>query len=454
MIDLSAFKAYDIRGRLDDQLNARFASALGTAVAKSLNAQSVVVGHDVRPSSPSLAAALGEGIANTGAHVRALGLCGTEEVYFATDSLGASAGVMVTASHNPISDNGFKIVGPCSRPLSQHEFDLIKEKTGFPVHSTSSVKGSRDYANQRTQYVGRVTQVAGNANLRPLTMVLDAGNGVAGPIAEAILQALPGVKPVVTRLGFEPDPAFPNGIPNPLIAQNRYRTSRAVRRARADFGVAWDGDADRCFFFDETGAFVDGEYVVALIAAAMLVRSPGSAIVHDPRVIWNTLAEIERAGGTAIAAPTGHAFLKAAMRENNAVYGGEMSAHHYFRDFMYCDSGMIPWLLIWALLSESDQSLGDMVAGMRRSFPSSGETNFLVADAKATTARILDRFRDDAISVDTLDGLSVTFADWRFNLRASNTEPLLRLNVESRGDAALVEQKTELIARSIGGKRL
>ena len=449
MPDTSAFKAYDIRGRVGDQLDEAFAFALGFAVAEVLEAEHVVVGRDVRPSSQALSHALMQGIAAFGADVSDLGLCGTEEMYFGTDHLGAGAGIMVTASHNPIGDNGFKMVGPGARPLSDEEFQTIKSATADGSLHTSGKRGKVDGVNLRDAFVERVLTMTDTSELAPMPMVLNAGHGVAGPMVDALLAKLPTGR--VERIGFDPDQTFPLGIPNPLIPANRRVTIDAVKSNGAAFGAAWDGDADRCFFFDETGAFIDGEYVVALIAKAMLDAEPGATIVHDPRVVLNTIATVEASGGTAVAAPTGHAFLKAALRKSGAIYGGEMSAHHYFRDFMYCDSGMIPWLLIWSLVSKTQGRLSALVADMRAAFPSSGEINFRVEDAMAIMRAIEARYAPEAKSIDRLDGLSVELPEWRFNLRSSNTEPLLRLNVEARGRADLVAEKVAELSALIGG---
>lgn len=448
MTRIPCFKAYDIRGKVGTELDPDFAFRLGRAVALSLAPGSVVIGRDVRESSPDLASALAFGLSAEGADVLNLGLCGTEEVYFATDHLGAGAGIMVTASHNPIEYNGFKLIGRGARPLADAEFRQIEALVAAPPALTRDVPaGKVEPVDLRQAYVDRVVSFIDPASLRPLRFVANAGNGAAGPTFDAIAKALAakGARLDIHRVHHAPDGSFPNGVPNPLLPENHAATGDEVRTARADFGVAWDGDFDRCFFFDETGAAVPGEYVVGLLARSMLERDTAGQIVHDPRVVWNTRRIVAAQGGRAVAAPVGHVFMKDYMRRTNASYGGEMSAHHYFRDFMYCDSGMIPLLLILALLSRTGRSLGEEVAEMHRAHPSSGEINFRVTDPARIMADIRARYADQAVTVDELDGLSLEFPDWRFNLRTSNTEPLLRLNVESAGSLALLQdRKVEL----------
>jgi phosphomannomutase len=446
----ACFKAYDVRGRLGVDLDDAIARRIGRAFAQVLGARTVVVGHDCRLSSPGLADAVTAGLVDEGVTVLTLGLCGTEEVYFATDHLGADGGICVTASHNPADYNGMKMVRAGSAPVGQDSglgamAALVDGDLG-PAPGGGAVR----HVDCRAAYVARVLSFVDRTALRPLHVLVNAGNGTAGPTFDAIAAALGG--PLrFTRMHHAPDGTFPNGIPNPLLPDNQPATAAAVVKAGADMGVAWDGDFDRCFFFDETGAFVPGEYLVGLLAEVFLAKEPGATIVHDPRVVLGTQAAIASAGGCAVMARTGHAFLKAALRETGAVYGGEMSAHHYFRDFMACDSGMIPWLLVAELMGRTGLPLSRLLADRRAAFPSSGEINFRVADAPATVARIRAAYAPRAVTVDTLDGLSLTFADWRFNLRGSNTEPLLRLNVEARGDAGLVARNVAEISALITG---
>jgi phosphomannomutase/phosphoglucomutase len=442
---LPAFKAYDIRGRVPDELNEELARKIGVALADQLGPGEVVLGHDVRLSSPGLQAALSDGLRSQGRQVIDIGLCGTEEVYFQTDHLGAAGGVMVTASHNPMDYNGMKLVREGARPISgdsglfairdfaaSHDGQLPEARAALRQHADKSA-----YIKHLLGYVDR-------ASLRPLKIVTNAGNGGAGLIIDQLAPHLPFE---FVCIQHEPDGHFPNGIPNPLLPGNRAATAEAVRQHGADFGIAWDGDFDRCFFFDAGGRFIEGYYLVGLLAKALLVRAPGEKIIHDPRLVWNTVEMVEQAGGIPVMSKTGHAFIKERMRSENAVYGGEMSAHHYFRDFAYCDSGMIPWLLIADLVSRTGTSLADLVEDRMQAFPCSGEINFRVADAKISIDAILAHFSALAPALDYTDGLSADFGDWRFSLRSSNTEPLLRLNVESRGDAALMQARTDEISQ-------
>ena len=446
---LSCFKTYDIRGRLGPELNAGVAARIGRAFAQVLRARRVVLGRDCRASSAELAAAVAGGLREAGAEVLDLGLCGTEEMYCAVTTFAADGGVEVTASHNPIDYNGMKLVGAGSAPLSDAVFGRVRALAEAGSFATAQVGGLRDISlAARAAYVERVLAFVDAAALRPMTILVNAGNGTAGPTFDAIAEGLArkGSPLLFVRLHHLPDGRFPNGIPNPMLPENQPMTGRAVVAAGADFGVAWDGDFDRCFFFDHDGRFVAGEYVVGLLAEAFLAKEPGATIIHDPRVIWNTQAVVARAGGHAVMAPTGHVFLKAKMRETGAIYGGEMSAHHYFRDFMACDSGMIPWLLIAELLSRTGLTLRDTLAARRAEFPSSGEVNFRVANVQAALAKAEAAYAPHALARSDMDGLSLEFTDWRFSLRASNTEPLLRLNVESRGQPDLVQARVAEIS--------
>ncbi len=449
---LTCFKAYDIRGRLGAELNVDIAFRIGRAFARVLGARQVVLGRDCRLSSEALAGAVARGLMAEGVRVLDLGLCGTEEVYFATDHLGADGGIAVTASHNPMAYNGMKLVRAGAAPVGWDTgltaMQAMAEGQFGPV-----LAGRADPADCRAAYVGRVMDFVDTGVLRPLHILVNAGNGVAGPTFDALAERLTacGAPLRFTRLHHTPDGRFPHGIPNPLLAENQPMTAAAVVAAGADMGVAWDGDFDRCFLFDHQGFFIPGEYIVGLLAEVFLAREPGARIVHDPRVVLGIRDAIARAGGQAVQARTGHAFLKQALRDTGAVYGGEMSAHHYFRDFMACDSGMIPWLLIAELMGRTGQSLSALIAERRAAFPSSGEINFQVDDAAASVARVREAY--GAAEVDEIDGVSFTFADWRFNLRSSNTEPLLRLNVESRGDAGRVTREVAAIAAIIAGLR-
>jgi phosphomannomutase len=450
----SPFKTYDIRGRLGAELNETIAYRIARAFASVTAAGAVVLARDCRESSPALADAVAAGLMASGVRVLDLGMAGTEEMYFATAHLGAGGGIVVTASHNPREYNGMKLVGAGAVPLPDATFAKIRALTESG-HSPDHLPGGtrEDQSGVRADYVAHVAALVGAEGIGPLRLVVNSGNGAAGPTLDALAEGLAarGARLDLVRMHHEPDGSFPNGIPNPLLPENRPVTAEAVRAAGADMGVAFDGDFDRCFLFDGAGGFVDGEHVVALLAAAHLVREPGATIVHDPRVIWVVADAIARNGGRSVLAPTGHVFLKAAMRREGAVYGGEMSAHHYFRGFMACDSGMIPWLMVAGLLSRSGQSLMDLVGAMRRDFPSSGEINFRVADLPAIVARVEAELAPNAQGVDRTDGLSLDFRDWRLNLRASNTEPLLRLNVEARGNADLVAEGVARVRALIEG---
>lgn len=446
---LPSFKAYDIRGRVPEELDAALAERIGVGTASLLGPGPVVLGRDIRLSSPDLQAALEKGFTNAGRDVIDIGLCGTEEVYFQTFHRQAAGGVMVTASHNPMGYNGMKLVREQARPISGDTglFDVRDfAASDAPLPSGSGqVRSDTD----KTAYIQHLLGYVDVGQLKPLKIVVNAGNGGAGLVIDELAPHLPFE---FIRIQHEPDGSFPNGIPNPLLPENRAATADAVRAHGADFGIAWDGDFDRCFFFDSHGEFIEGYYLVGLLAVALLKRSPGGKIIHDPRLTWNTVEMVEQAGGVPIMSKTGHAFIKERMRAEDAIYGGEMSAHHYFRDFAYCDSGMIPWLLIAELVSQTGMALGDLVADRMQAFPCSGEINFRVDDAKATVARVLAHYADQEPALDHTDGVSVEFATWRFNLRSSNTEPLLRLNVETRGDAALLRARTEELTALIGGQ--
>lgn len=445
---LPCFKAYDIRGRVPDELNPTLAKRIGAGTAALLGPGPVVLGYDIRLSSPELHQALAAGFRAAGRDVIDIGLCGTEEVYFQTFHRQAAGGVMVTASHNPMDYNGMKLVREQSRPISGDTglFDVRDFAAGDTA--LPSGEGSQRQDTDKSAYIEHLLGYVDRSALKPLKIVVNAGNGGAGLVIDQLAPQLPFE---FIRIQHEPDGNFPNGIPNPLLPENRDATAHAVREHGADFGIAWDGDFDRCFFFDAQGSFIEGYYLVGLLATALLKRQPGGKIIHDPRLTWNTIEMVEQAGGVPIMSKTGHAFIKERMRAEDAIYGGEMSAHHYFRDFAYCDSGMIPWLLIAELVSRSGSSLGDLVADRMAAFPCSGEINFRVDDAKATVARVMAHYADQNPELDHTDGVSAEFPQWRFNLRSSNTEPLLRLNVETRGDAALLRARTDELTALIGG---
>ena len=445
MSEITCFKAYDVRGRVPDQLNEDIARRIGRAYAEVIKPRQVVVGHDIRLTSQAIKAAVTQGLQEQGVDVYDIGQCGTEEIYFATSHAGMDGGIAVTASHNPKDYNGMKFVREDSRPISSDtgllDIKALAERDEF---TAAPQAGQLHPLDTDKAYVEHLLSYVDTAGLKPLKIVVDAGNGGAGRVVDLLEPHLPFE---FIKLHHEPDGNFPNGVPNPLLPENRTAAIAAVREHGADLGIGWDGDFDRCFFFDETGEFVEGYYLVGLLAEAFLTREPGVRIVHDPRLVWNTVDIIESLGGEAVQSKCGHAFIKEVMRAQNAAYGGEMSAHHYFRDFAYCDSGMIPWLLVTGLISTRGQTLSAMVNERVSAYPCSGEINRTIADPAAVLARVEEAFSGQVQAIDRIDGLSMVCDDWRFNLRMSNTEPVVRLNVESRGDRGLMEAKTaELLA--------
>ncbi|NVN92996.1 MAG: phosphomannomutase [Desulfuromonadales bacterium] len=446
----ACFKAYDIRGRVPDELNEDISYGIGRAFVELEKVSRVVIGRDNRLSSPSLATALARGLTDGGADVFDLGICGTEQIYHATFSQDMDGGIMVTASHNPIDYNGMKLVRSGARPISgdsglKRIADLV-EKNSFTTATTTGALFPLDIDGE---YVSHLLGYVNPDLMHPLKVVVNAGNGCAGRIIDLLEQHLPVN---FIKINHQPDGTFPNGIPNPLLPENRATTRNAVLEHGAGLGIAWDGDFDRCFLFDEQGDFIEGYYIVGLLADTLLKKNPGARIIHDPRLTWNTRDIVKSAGGRPIMSKTGHAFIKERMRQEDALYGGEMSAHHYFKDFAYCDSGMIPWLLVLELMGMSGKPLSALVGERIGLFPASGEINRGVPDADIVIARIREMYLERALTIDHTDGLSLEFKRWRFNLRSSNTEPVLRLNVESRGDEELVRVKTaELLGIMDGG---
>ncbi|MEA3151888.1 MAG: phosphomannomutase [Gammaproteobacteria bacterium] len=442
MSSITCFKAYDLRGRIPSELNDDVAYRVGRGYAQFLNPKRVVVGRDIRLSSASLTDALCRGLNDAGVDVYDIGICGTEGVYFATfNDAAADGGIMITASHNPPDYNGMKFVREQSKPISGDnglkEIREFAERGEFPTPQKLGVRRSVDTMQA---YISHLLSYVDVSKLKPLKIVVNAGNGGAGLIIDQLEPHLPFR---FIKVHHEPDGHFPNGIPNPMLEENRASTIEAIRANKADLGIAWDGDFDRCFLFDESGGFIEGYYIVGLLASALLKGQPGGKVVHDPRLTWNTIEIVEAHGGEAVLSKSGHAFIKQRMREVDGVYGGEMSAHHYFRRFAYCDSGMIPWLLLTQILSESGQPMSQLVGERIGLFPVSGELNYRVPDAKATIAAFEAHYGPKALKVDRTDGISYEFADWRFNLRTSNTEPLIRLNVEARGSETLMREKTD-----------
>ncbi len=447
MTNLQAFKAYDVRGRIPDEINESLAYDIGRAYCAFVKPHRVAVGYDIRLSSPQLATALKRGLLDSGCDVLDIGLWGTEGSYFAAFAEKLDGGIMVTASHNPPDYNGMKFVREDARPISGdtglQQMRASIESQSFPPRAAKP--GVERPLDLRKKYLEHLLSYVDRSKLRNLKVVVNAGNGGAGLIVDQLEPLLPFE---FVKVNHEPDGTFPNGIPNPMILENQAATADVVRRTKADIGLAWDGDYDRCFFFDEHGQFIEGYYLVGLLAEVFLKREPGARIVHDPRLTWNTQDLVRKHGGTPVLCKSGHAFIKQKMREVDGAYGGEMSAHHYFRQFSYCDSGMIPWLLVLQVISERGQSLSELVGERMRLFPASGEINRrLNGDPKAILARVKGLYESKAVNIDFTDGLSLEFPEWRFNLRSSNTEPLVRLNVESRGNPALMQEKTvELLA--------
>jgi len=440
MQNIPGFKAYDIRGKVPGELNADLAYKIGRALVKYLNAKLIIIGHDIRESSEELSEALAKGITDSGSDVIDIGLCGTEMIYYSTPKFDADGGVMITASHNPPEYNGLKFVKEGSKPMG-YDTDLkfiekmiLEGNLGEIAEAKGTVK-SIDIMNE---FINNLKRFYRKDKIKPFKVVVNAGNGCVGPALDAIEPDLPIQ---MIKVFHNPDSKFPNGVPNPLLPQNRQPTIDAIKKNDADFGVAWDGDYDRCFFFDHEGNFIEGYYIVGLLAKSILKKFPGENIIHDPRLVWNTIEVVNKAGGKAVVSKSGHAYIKQKMREVNAVYGGEMSAHHYFRDNNYSDSGMIPFLLILELMSDENKSLHDLVYEMIKEYPCSGEINSKINDPNSKLEEIKEKYSDG--KMDFVDGVSVEYDNWRFNVRKSNTEPLLRLNVETKGDIDLMKRKTE-----------
>ncbi|SEH25199.1 phosphomannomutase [Selenomonas sp. KH1T6] len=442
-ITTKAFGAYDLRGIYPAEVNEELYYRIGRAFPSLFEAKKVAVGRDIRLSGESLVAALVRGLGEAGCEAVDIGLCGTEMIYHAAGRM--DGGLMVTASHNPKEYNGLKLVRKGAVPLTKDELkalaSMVQEGAQLPPAAAVAARSTK--VDMLEDYLQRILSFVDVAALKPLKIVANSGNGAAGPVVEALARHLPFE--IIPFYG-EPDGSFPHGVPNPLLPENREATARAVVEHGADFGVAWDGDFDRCFLYDEKGNFIEGYYMVGFLAQAFLEKHAGARVVYDPRCIWNTIELVEGAGGEPVVCKGGHAFIKAKMREVDAIYGGEMSAHHYFRDFSYCDSGMIPWLLVAELVSRQGRSLSSLLGERMASYPVSGEINTKVESLEAAKS-IMDKVERayatlPGCEISRIDGLSVSFPDWRFNLRRSNTEPLIRLNVETRGDSSLCQQKT------------
>ena len=452
MLNTKAFKAYDIRGLCPEEVNEELAYRVGKVFCALFGAESVVVGRDIRLTGPKLQSALCDGLQDGGANVIDIGQCGTEMIYFATSYLNADGGIMITASHNPASYNGLKLVRRDARPVGMDtglkEIEEMVRKDDFPHHlMAGKARGILTGQDILRPYTEHILKYIDLKQLKPVKIVVNPGNGGAGTVVDELEKHLPFQ---FIKINYEPDGTFPNGVPNPMLEEHRKATSDAVVKNQADFGIAWDGDFDRCFFCDETGKFVEGYYLVGLLAENFLHKYPGCKIMYDPRLVWNTEAIVRSHGGIPVRCKSGHAFMKQCMRENDVIYGGEMSSHHYFRDFTFCDSGMITALIVCEMLCSCGKKLSELIGSMEDAFPYSGEINRKVADSKAVLAKLEKKYKEG--KADRLDGLSMEFPNWRFNLRASNTEPVIRLNVETRGDRKLLAEKTQELLQEIGGE--
>jgi phosphomannomutase len=437
---LPCFKAYDIRGKVPLELNPDLAYKIGLSMVEFLSAKKIVIGRDIRATGPELRDALIKGLTEAGADVIDIGLCGTEMIYFATSHFKADGGVMITASHNPPEYNGMKFVREESKPISADTgLKDIEQMCIKGEFKKGASLGQVSEINVDDEYIKHILTYVDTTKLKPLKIVVNGGNGCAGPFLDMLEKHLPFE---FIKVHHKPDENFPNGVPNPLLEENRSATADVVKQHNADAGIAWDGDFDRCFFFDETGAFIEGYYIVGFLANALLERNPGGKIVYDPRLIWNTIEMVEESGGEAVKSVSGHAFIKEKMRQVDAIYGGEMSAHHYFKDFFFCDSGMLPWLLVLEIMCQSGKSLSSLVYERIKKFPCSGEINLRVNDPDACIQKLREYFTDQNPVIDETDGIGMNFDEWRFNLRKSNTEPVIRLNVESRNNIKLMKEKT------------
>lgn len=441
------FKAYDIRGVVGTEVNEELAYRVGRAYAALYHPQAMCVGYDIRPSSPAIAKAVMRGLTDGGADVMDIGLCGTEMMYFATFHYGLSGGIMITASHNPSNYNGLKLVREGGIPVSADTGLKDIEALAFSGDFPEAERKGKTFARQiLSDYIGCILSFVDVTKMKPLHIVVNAGNGCANIAFAELKKHLPFT---FTELYMEPDGSFPHGVPNPMLEECQKPLKEKVLEEKADLGIAWDGDFDRCFFIDENGKFVEGCYMVGLLASYFLKRHPGEIIIHDPRVFWNTEKICRIYGGVPVESKGGHAFMKETMRRVHGIYGAENSAHHFFRDFSYCDSGMIPWLIVTELMSETGRHLGEMVAEMEKEFPVSGEINLPAKNVEKTLAAVKAAYAPKALAIDPTDGVGLEFENWRFNLRPSNTEPLIRFNMETMGDRSLLEEKKDEIMKLV-----
>ena len=448
-IEITCFKAYDARGKVPNELNTDIAYRVGRAYAEFIKPKQVAIGRDARLSSDELFEALSNGLLDSGVDVLDLGICGTENVYFAAFHRQLDGGIMITASHNPVDYNGFKFVRHGARPISGDSgLEDIRRLAEQGEFSAAGSMGQLIATDLNEDYIQHLLGYLNNIDkLKPLKIISNAGNGTAGAVIDLLEPHLPFE---FIKIQHQADGLFPNGVPNPLLPECRSATIEAIAEHNADLGLAWDGDFDRCFLFDHNGRFIEGYYIVGLLAEALLQQNPGGKIVHDPRLVWNTRELVAQSGGESVQSKAGHAFIKETMREVNAIYGGEMSAHHYFRDFGYCDSGMVPWLLLAQLMSAKDKTLAQLVDERIEAYPVSGEINVTVNNPKVILDSLKKHYADLNPAIDEIDGLGMDFGEWRFNVRSSNTEPLLRINVESRANQALMESKRDELLALIG----
>ena len=444
MLDPKVFKAYDVRGVYGSELDEDGAYAVGRAYVAHFEPRTVAVGRDMRLSSPSMAEAVIHGAADGGAEVRDLGLVGTEMVYHAVGSLGLEGGICVTASHNPKEYTGMKVVRRGALPVGSDSGLLdVRDRALRGFDGEPARGGSVEPEDVWPSFVDKVLSFVDVEAIRPLRVVIDAANGMAGAMLPPVLERLP-VDAV--RCYFEPDGSFPNHEPNPLLPENREFIVAKTREEGADLGVAYDGDADRCFFVDDTGEFVPGDFVTALLAQSILAKEPGGKVIYDVRASWAVPRVIEEAGGVPLVNRVGHAFIKHRMRQEDAVFGGEVSAHYYFRDFSQADSGVVPFLLMLELISKRGQRLSEILAPFRAAHFITGEINTPVADVPLKLQELKERYAAEGGRISHLDGVSVDFDDWHFNVRPSNTEPLLRLNLEALSKQRMVEKRDEVLA--------
>jgi phosphomannomutase len=443
VLDPKVFKAYDVRGVYPTELDEDGAYAIGHAYVEQFEPKKIAVGRDMRLSSPSMAASVIRGAADAGCDVLDLGLVGTEMVYFAVGELELDGGVMVTASHNPKNYTGMKIVRRGALPVGGESGLLEIRDRAMSLGDTSGgqTPGQVQEYDIWPAYVDRVLSFVDLSEIKPLRVVIDAANGMAGVMLPPVLERLP-IEAV--RYYFEPDGTFPNHEPNPLLPENRQFIIERTKAEGADFGVAFDGDADRCFFVDDTGEFVPGDFVTALFAESALAKNPGAKIIYDVRASWAVPEMIERAGGVPLINRVGHAFIKQRMREEGAVFGGEVSGHYYFRDFSQADSGVVPFLLMLELVSRRGKKLSEILRPFRERYFITGELNTPVPDVALKLQELKERFGPQG-EVSHLDGISVNGEDWHFNVRPSNTEPLLRLNLEARSEELMEEKRDEVL---------